>query len=356
MNDVGDVVLGGSRPGDPRLDDVDQPVDPVRRSGDEAAARVWLLEQVLDEGPPVRISDPAVDGRPPGPAPVDLDADADAAAVPNRDVNAGARRVLRVLLAGVGLAAAVIVTLFAVVGGGPAAAPPQEHPDGAAPELATPAPSTIPVPQQDQAVPYTPTTDSCPAGSSSPLALTDTGADSAWVCVRGPQESRLDGQVLHVRFDCGRSRPAASCSYILGAVALTPGWVATTAGGTDPWSAHRVITRVQFTFFNGAQLAADPFMLDTNGIHGPVSAPLPAAVLASRADVLILHTARPEAAAAPTLTDRDTPPPDWWAPAPEPTQDAAPTPGPGSDPEPGGDPVDATFAMSRLSFYGHSPR
>ena len=140
------------------------------------------------------------------------------------------------------------------------------------------------MPQQDQAVPFTARTDSCtPDGGAtgqlaarSPQALTDTASDSAWVCGRGPQESLLDGQILHVEFSCDASHPNSACSYMLNSVSVTPGWVAKTPGGRDEWLQHRVVTKLQFNFFNGNQLVADPFFLDTGSVHGPVTRQLPA--------------------------------------------------------------------------------
>jgi hypothetical protein len=281
-------------------------------------------------------------------------------ALPTPDVNAGAKRTALWLGSGVVLVAVLIVAAFMVFGGGPAKTPPPKHlPTPAV--VAAPTTTNLPVPQQDQAVSYTPSTDSCPAGSTSPLALADTSTDSAWVCSRGPQESFLDGQVLHVKFTCDTSRPESTCSYMLNSVSVTPGWVTKTPGGKDEWLQHRVVTRVQFNFFNGDQLAADPFFLDTHGIHGPVSATLPSKVMASRVDVLILHTDRPPVAPTPT-TANPTPDGDGVQPPPSGLLDSVL--GTGDPAEPGvtnpaggtaSDPVDATFAMSQLQFFGHSP-
>jgi hypothetical protein len=228
--------------------------------------------------------------------------------------------------------------------------------------VAVPTTTNLPVPAQDQAVPFTAWTDSCPNGPGSPLALTDTSTDSAWVCARGPQESFVDGQVLHVVFTCDATRPQSTCSDMLNAVSVTPGWVAKTPGGKDEWLQHRVVTKLQFNFFNGNQLVADPFPVETNSVHGPVSATLPTKVLASRVDVLILHTARPPAAPLPTTTPPapaggDQPPGGLFDSLPTTgTDNAAATPAPGDLASgPGSDPVDATFAMSQLQFLGHSP-
>jgi hypothetical protein len=318
------------------------------------SARDWFLDRLHDGAPAIILRD----DRGPGDATGDDDAALvgerppvrvaggphDPDARPAIDVNAGAKRAALWLISAVLLLAMAIVAAFAVVGGGTDPAPPPQH------RLTIPVVSAAPTSppaarlQADRGIPFVAHTDSCSAGSTSPSALTDIDTDSAWVCARGPQESFLDGQVLHLTFTCESARPASTCSYMIHAVAVTPGWVAKTPGGTDEWLQHRVITAAQFNFFNGNQLAADPFYLSTNGIHGPVSATLPTTVLASRADVLILHTARPPAAPLPTGT-RPTP------------GDALPTgdADPAGDPPIGGDPVDATFAMSRLQLFGHAP-
>ncbi|WP_152981361.1 hypothetical protein [Mycobacterium intracellulare] len=220
-------------------------------------------------------------------------------------------------------------------------------------------------------MPFTARTDSCTASGGStdqlaarsPLALTDTRSDSAWVCGRGPQESYVDGQILHAQFICDPAQPNSACSYMLNSLAVTPGWVAKTPGGKDEWLQHRVVTRLQFNFFNGTQLAADPLFVDTHSIHGPVTVTLPSKILASRVDVLILHTDRPPAAPLPT-SSAPAPPPGVTGLAPPPglvdsvMGTGAPSPSAPStaDPDPGrSDPVDATFAMSQLQFFGHSP-
>ncbi len=67
-------------------------------------------------------------------------------------------------------------------------------------------------------------------------------------------------------------------------------------------AATRVVTRLQFNFYNGDQLAADPFFVDTHSVHGPVPATLPGKILVSRVDVIILHTERPPASPAAGTT------------------------------------------------------
>jgi len=355
-----------------------------------ASTQDWMLEQVLDDGPPLVLvddvaeddigagddlddelseADAKVDSDATGPRRVsvasgvhDLDTPSASVSGDEADVNAGAKRTLWWLASGVALVAVLIVLAFLVFGGGPA---PVESPQNrAAPTPAVapvPQPPELPVPPQDQAIPFEPRTDSCPGGPTSPLALTDTTSDSAWVCSRGPQESQLDGQILHVKFLCNRSRSESTCSYMLNSLSVTPGWVAKTPGGKDEWLQHRVVRRLQFNFYNGDQLAADPFFLDTNSVHGPVPATLPGKILASRVDVMILHTERPPAAPR----DGAPPGPDGGVVGSAPQVadsmlgggdpfDLPPVSAPGTAAQ-SSDPVDATFAMSQLQFFGHPP-
>jgi hypothetical protein len=299
---------------------------------------------------------------------LDPSADDQAVAAAGPDIDAAAKRTGVWLGCAVLMAAVAIVLAFAVLGTRPDPVAPPVHRASSAAVTAAPTTANPAVVQQDQAVPFIAQTDSCtPAGGSSeqsaprsPQALTDTGTDSAWVCGRGPQESLLDGQILHVRFTCDATRVASACGYMLHAVSVTPGWVAKTAAGKDDWLEHRVVRRLQFNFFNGDQLAADPFFLDTHNVHGPVSAALPSKILASRVDVIILHTERPPAAPPATtpaghVPEAATPPPAAGVdPAPGPEANDAATPVP-AEPAAGSDPVDATFAMGQLQFLGHAP-
>jgi hypothetical protein len=365
------------------------------------SARDWLAEHIADDAPPVLVNQPdatavaedcvdtdspdqaapteealqvqtssLVEEVPPPSAPRgepvhNLD---DTPDPPVGDVNSGAKRAMWLLVGAVVILAVAIVGAFALFGGGP---PPPSHPAHRTLEpivAAAPTTPNLPVPQQDQAVSFTAGTKSCsPTGASgqqsvarSPQALTDSTSDSAWVCGRGPQESLLDGQILHVQFTCTAAQPQSACSDVLNSLSVTPGWVAKTPGGKDEWLQHRVVRKLQFNFFNGNQLAADPYFLDTQDIHGPVSATLPSKVLASRVDVIILHTERPPAGPSPSsdpnvpstgdpagpggLTSTVLGQNDSGGPAPaEPSADA------------GTDAVDATFAMSQVQFFGHSP-
>ncbi|WP_431241051.1 hypothetical protein ACQ86B_28535 (plasmid) [Mycolicibacterium aichiense] len=351
----------------------------------DLSTRDWMLDQLIDDGPPLIVTEPSSDGATDGEAEQaaldtaeDLDDclspahDVDNAAPDSQsahtpDVNAGAKRTLVWMGSGVVLVAVLIVVAFLVFGGGAVPASPPLHKAVATPVVvAVPTTPDRPAPPRDQAISFDPTTDSCPGGPTSPGALTDTATDSAWVCSRGPQESLLDGQILHVKFLCGRSRLDATCSYMLNSLSATPGWVAKASGGKDEWLQHRCVTRMQFNFYNGDRLAADPFFLDTNCVHGPVPATLPGKILASRLDVMILHTERPAAGQRPDPTPAGTdgdsvvPPPGLVDSVVGSGDTAAPTPS--TDPAVAGtgtggstDPVDATVAISQLQFFGHPP-
>lgn len=354
-----------------------------------ASTQDWMLEQLLDGGPiltvtdqpgpntdctdsggPAGLDDDAVDQHDTtGPAPAVEAAGAGERTDPN--LNRGAKRTAVWLGCGAVMAAVLIVVALVEFGGGPdPVSPPQHHTAIAA--VVAAATTSAAVPQQDQAVPFTPWSTSCtPDGGAgerlaarSPVALTDTTTDSAWVCGRGPQESRLDGQVLHVQFICDPSRPNSACSYMLNALSVTAGWVAKTQGGKDEWLQHRVVSRLQFNFFNGNELVTDPVAVDTHSVHGPVSVTLPRRILVSRVDVIILHTDRPPTNPLPTSpgpgpsTGAGEQPPNGLVdslmgiPGFDP---ASPPPADPAIPAATSDPVDATFAMSQLQFYGHSP-
>jgi hypothetical protein len=349
----------------------------------ELSPEAWVLEQLVEEGPALVVTaQPSTTAPhrssavtpsageaprrslPDRPDAVDQDLD-DVEDVGDTDLNAGAKRLLRWLGGAVATVAVVIVLAFIVVGAGSTSAPTvHSGPAAASAVVAVPTTTDAARSAPDLAVPYTPSTDSCPGGPTSPLSLTDTTTDAAWVCSRGPQESRLDGQVLHVTFGCQRTRPDTTCSYMLRSVSVTPGWVPKTPAGKDEWLQHRVVTRLQVNFYNGDRLAADPFFLDTGGVHGPVSARLPGTILASRADIIVLHTERP--AAAPTVAgvnpgvgapDSVSAPSGLFGSARDDGDAAVPAGTETSTPglPAGTDPVDATFAISQLQFFGHTP-
>ena len=118
-----------------------------------------------------------------------------------------------------------------------------------------------------------------------------------------------------------------------------------------------MVSRLQYIFNDDDRTI---FTQDTANTHGPVTTPLPRKVLASRVTVVVLQTSRPPASPLPTadLTTADQPGfvesvlGEAGAPlAPEATQTAVPDPAG----QQASDPVDATFAVSALKFFGHQP-
>jgi hypothetical protein len=264
------------------------------------------------------------------------------------DANAGAKKTAVVL--GAGLLVAVVAIIVTLTGFGqsdePAVADTAPNVPVRAPT--TPTQTALPPADSDQSVPFTASAN-CPAGSTSAQALTDTTGDSAWVCVRGVPGGQVDGQVLHI--DLGRS-------HLLTAVSVTPGWVAKTPGGKDEWLAHRVVTRLQYVFNDDDRTILTQ---DTGNTHGPVTTPLPHRVLASRVTVVVLQTSRPPASPPLSADPTAAPQPGFLdsvlgaanGPAPsDATQTSAPT-------EPAeqltGEPVDFSFAIAAMKFFGHQP-
>jgi hypothetical protein len=281
--------------------------------------------------------------------PVDLDAHA--APAPGMETKAetdrGTRKAALWMSGAMGIAVvAIVAVVFSSTAGDPVTAQPAAGP--VAPVAVQAATSSAPpAPEQDRAIAYTASAN-CPPGSTSAQSLTGAGRDATWTCVRGQQGARVDGQVLHV--DLGGS-------YVLSAVSVTPGWVAKDPGGADEWLQHRVVTRLQYVFDDADRTI---FTQDTGNAHGPVTTALPTRVLASRVTVIVLQTSRPPASPQPSK-DPTTPArpafgdsllgPFGAPPSPDGTALADPAPPDDS----GDDPVDATFAISALTFLGHRP-
>ena len=264
------------------------------------------------------------------------------------DTNAPATNVSAIKAAmtlGVALTLALVAIVAAVAAFNRSRSPlPQQRPSPATAVVMPPGePSGAVAPDQDQAIPFT-ASATCPAGSTSAQALTDTGTDSAWVCVRGGEGAAVDGQVLQV--DLGKA-------FVLTAVSVTPGWVAKTPGGHDEWLQHRVVTRLQYIFNDTDRTIV---VQDTANTHGPVTLPLQR-ILASRVTVVVLQTSRPPAEPAPAATSQSGGFVDslLGAGGAPPPQDVTQTSDPEVAAEQGSDPVDATFAISTLKFLGHPP-
>jgi hypothetical protein len=335
---------------------------------DAEAAEDWAIDRLYREepvptSPPAHLLDDDAEGAgcPPDECAgvVDLAAagDSDAAErgsgedAPPADVDAGAKRTAAWLGVGVIAASAAIVGGFVVCSGGSHPPPAGMKASPRSPAAVSAAPrTTAPITAPDQAIPFTAAAPGCKGGSTSAQSLSDTAGDSAWVCVRGTPDEQADGQVLHIDFSCDAARPASACSYLVNSVSVTPGSVAKTPAGHDDWLAHRVVSRLQYNFYNGDDLA-EILTQDTGNVHGPAATELRHPVLASHVVVIILQTSRPPASPPPstgTTTDAD-----GAAPQPGVVDPGQPTAPPSASAV--SDPVDATFAISAMQFFGHQP-
>ncbi|MCP9276838.1 hypothetical protein [Mycolicibacterium arenosum] len=302
---------------------------------------------VGERGAPTPVNNAPVDP-PAGPVeldPVDLDLDGDG----DDDLDGAPHRFDHRIAWGFGglVTAAVVATLVAAGAfyshddGAPRSQDAEPRPVAVAPTTPAPPGPTAP-PGPDRPLPYTADAQgSCAPGSTPAQTMSGTDPRNAFVCVR----SGGDGQTLTL--DLGRT-------YVITAIALTPGWVGLDASGVSQWSQHRVVTLVQYQFDDPDRTLITQ---DTRNVHGEAVQPVKH-VLASKVRLLIRQTSRPPA------EPRTTP-----APAPGETGllpdvfgDAAPTlalPIPAADPFPGtspngnDDPVDATFAIGGLKILGH---
>lgn len=227
----------------------------------------------------------------------------------------------------------------------PPATRPEQHAAGAS---AVPR-ATVPPAPTDQAIPFSAAAPGCKSGSTPAQVLSVSTGDSPWVCVRGTPDEQADGQVIHLDFRCDAARPAAVCSYLVTSVSVTPGSVSAAPDGHDDWLAHRVVSRLQYNFYNGNELV-DILTQDTGSVHGPASTGLRHPVLASRVVVIVLQTARPPVSPLPLPNPAAGPQPGLGDPGSGASQMPAPTPSSTVS-----DPVDATFALSGLQFFGHQP-
>jgi hypothetical protein len=336
---------------------------------DADAAEDWVIDRLFSEeplpmSPPPHLLDGDGADRPDSDAATaDSPADEDAGVIdllaaneddaPGADVDAGAKRTAAWLGIGVIAASAAIVGGFVLCSGGSHPAPPGAAVSPRSPAAVSAAPrTTAPVAAPDQAIPFTAAAPGCKGGSTSAQSLADTTGDSAWVCVRGTPDEQADGQVLHIDFSCDVARPASACSYMVNSVSVTPGSITKRPGDQDDWLAHRVVSRLQYNFYNGDELA-EILTQDTGDVHGPAATELRHPVLASHVVVIILQTSRPPVSPLPT-TNPDGAPPNSGLVNPGPAPDAGQTTAPPS-PSAVSDPVDATFAVSAMQFFGHPP-
>lgn len=244
-----------------------------------------------------------------------------------------------------GLAAAgIVISLLGAMllyGGGKSAG--QLGSDGTQPAvvatIAAPTPAAVQATGTDRPLPFR-ASAACPAGSTSAQTLDGADPTNAFVCVR----NGVDGQVIQMDL------PKA---YVITAISITPGWVGKDSSGVSQWAQHRVVTRAQYMFNDTDRTM---IMQDTGNVHGEAVQPVKH-VLASKITVLILQSSRPPADTTPPApTPGLDPPGGGLFGVPSTTSASLPAPAPmlglGAQTTTT-DPVDSTFAISRLKIIGH---
>jgi hypothetical protein len=243
-------------------------------------------------------------------------------------------------LAAVGIVISLLGAMLLYGGGKPAGQPGNDSvtQPAAVSTTAAPTPVAAEAAGVDRPLPFTASAN-CPAGSTSAQTLAGADPTNAFVCVR----DLVDGQVIQLDL---------SKTYVITAISITPGWVGKDSSGASQWAQHRVVTRVQYAFNDTDHTIV---VQDTGNVHGEAVQPVKH-VLASKITVLILQTSRPPAETTSPAPTREFGPPGgglFSDPSTAPTSLPSPTPilGPGSQTTT--DPVDSTFAISRLKIIGH---
>jgi hypothetical protein len=242
-------------------------------------------------------------------------------------------------LAAVGIVISLLAAMLLYGGGKSPGQPDRDVTQPAAVgTTAAPTPVAAEATGVDRPLPFT-ASAACPAGSTSAQTLAGADPTNAFVCVR----DGVDGQVIQLDL---------SKTYVITAISITPGWVGKDSSGVSQWAQHRVVTRVQYVFNDTDHTIV---VQDTGNVHGEAVQPVKH-VLASKITMLILQTSRP-----PAETTSSGPTPglgplgDGLFSGPSTASTSLPSPAPmvGLDGQKTTDPVDSTFAISRLKIIGH---
>jgi hypothetical protein len=156
---------------------------------------------------------------------------------------------------------------------------------------ATAAPPAPPVQaplNRDQIVTGVKAADVCPkdANYSDANRAFDGDLNTAWVCTRAKNQ---DGQQLQVDF--GRQ-------VTLTQIRVIGGFDATAPDGTDQWSKHRIVTKLQIYF--PKDLRRDPVTIDTGGVRDWRFAALNPPATVSKLLIRVAETSDPPQPDTPT--------------------------------------------------------
>lgn len=251
---------------------------------------------------------------------------------------------------GAGAAAVVAVTAITamVVSSNTAEPAPTQTAAPVTRKAPPPPPRPAPTPaidlNADGPIPFMASSDCDSAGSTPAQSVAVPDSATPFICVlHGP------GQIVDLQL----GPPGMPESFVVTGVLMVPGAVGAPnrpATEPDPWLAHRVPTRVQWSFNDPANTVVS---MQTHNVRGEVVKPVPR-VTASHVQVIIQETSRPPVAQPAAAAEQQgsnifgdilgTPPAGTQAPA---------LPGDGNAGQ--SDASDRTFAISAIKIIGHRP-
>lgn len=254
------------------------------------------LDQDTDEGDVSQgeqVAEPSGDD-----AEVTLEPDA-APADSAADGDGDRRRRFTPWVLGAGIAAAALATMITAVASGLNSPTPAPAPATASTSSkpVTPRPAPQPAPPADAnadgPLPFTATSDCDEAGSTPAQSIAVPDSPSPWICVlHGP------GQ----RLDIVLGPPGMPQSYVITGVVIVPGAIGRPGRPDtepDPWLAHQVVTRLQWSFNDPANTVKAQ---NTYNVRGEAPMAIPR-ITASRITVIIQETSLPPVPQATSTTE-----------------------------------------------------
>ena len=255
-------------------------------------------------------------------------------------VNTGTKQTVAVLGGSAGVVAVVLVVLFNVISVGPAPVAPQEPQRRVAvagPRTSAPAATEV---SRDKPMPFEASAD-CGAGSTTARIVENPTGEQAWVCY-GPGLGI--NQWIDLRFPD---------DVAVMAITITPGWVAKVVGGKEEYAQHRIVSKIRWWFVGDPQ--GRYVDQDTKNVRGAAWVAVPG-IRTRWIRGVITQTSRPEVKSAATAAPAGGGM--WGAVFGGDGSDVSGTVGAAPSPPLSGggrDPVDESFAVSRIEVIGHVP-
>lgn len=216
--------------------------------------------------------------------------------IPIADHTGDKRRRFTPWVLGAGVAAVAVATVITTVVSGlnspnppatPASSATSSRPSVPRPPSPAPRPAD---PNSDGPLPFTATSDCDEAGSTPAQSVAVPDSPTPWICVvHGP------GQLL----DIVLGPPGMPQSYVITGLGIVPGAIGRPgrpATEADPWLAHQVVTRLQWSFDDPAHTVLPQ---DTHNVRGEAPLAVPR-ITASRIRVIIQQTSPPPAPPPPS--------------------------------------------------------